>query len=110
MPSVAAAGQAEAGDEEGEKEGKESVTGRDRVAVYNSLSLATCTTHTFFSGFANCIYIRQVSNGTAYNWKKEVFCSFFFLYKQKSSVIISYTSIYSKIFNSFLNDSRMCST
>lgn len=47
MPSVAAAGQAEAGDEEGEKEGKESVTGRDRVAVYNSLSLATCTTHTF---------------------------------------------------------------
>ena len=47
MPSVAAAGQAEAGEEEGEKEGKESVTGRDRVAVYNSLSLATCTTHTF---------------------------------------------------------------
>ena len=56
MPSVAAAGQAKAKEEEGEKEGKESVTGRDRVAVYNSLSLGTCTTHTLFSGFANCIY------------------------------------------------------
>ena len=56
MPSVAAAGQDEAKEKEEEKEGKESVTGRDRVAVYNSLSLGTCTTHTLFSGFANCIY------------------------------------------------------
>ena len=60
MPSVAAAGQAEAKEKEGEKEGKESVTGRDRVAVYNSLSLATCTTHTLFLGFANCIYKADV--------------------------------------------------
>ena len=56
MPSVAAAGQAEAKEKEEEKEGKESVTGRERVAIYNSLSLGTCTTHTFFLGFANCIY------------------------------------------------------
>ena len=58
MPSVAAAGQAEAKEEkeEEEKEGKESVTGREQVAIYNSLSLGTCTTHTFFLGFANSIY------------------------------------------------------
>ena len=102
MPSVAAAGQAEAKEEkeEEEKEGKESVTGRELAAIYNSLSLGTCTTHTL-SWVLQIAYIRQVSNGTACNWEKEVvpnpinfaqsivFCSFFFLYKQKSSVIIS---------------------
>ena len=68
MPSVAAAGQAEAKEKE-EEEGKESVTGREQVAILFPWAPVQLTPSSWVLQIA---YTRQVSNGTACNWEKEV--------------------------------------